>query len=65
VTVRTRTVGTDTERHDTLQRRELLAGVGAGVVATAGCVTTLNPLGQRVRYGDIDEPAPGEPVYRD
>jgi hypothetical protein len=53
------------EGHRTVGRRELLAGVGAGVAAMAGCATTLNPLGQKVRYGDIDEPAAGEPVYRD
>lgn len=46
-------------------RRELLAGLGIGsVAATAGCLTTLPSFGQRVRYGEVDEPAPGGAAYR-
>ncbi len=51
-------------------RRRLLKRAGAGLAAagTAGCVETLPPLGQRVRYGRVDLPErsaePGDPVYR-
>lgn len=50
-------------------RRWLLKLAGAGVAAgMAGCVETLPPLGQRVRYGRVDLPEPsaepGDPVYR-
>lgn len=51
-------------------RRRLLKRAGAGLAAAgaAGCVETLPPLGQRVRYGRVDLPErsgePGDPVYR-
>lgn len=50
------------------RRNVLRAGAGALVAGTAslgsGCVATLPPLGQRVRFGRVDAPAPGEPIYR-
>lgn len=46
-------------------RRTLLTGLGVGTVAaTAGCLTTLPSFGQRVRYGDVDEPAADGATYR-
>jgi hypothetical protein len=47
-------------------RRGLLAAIGAASVAsTAGCLTTLPSFGQRIRYGEVDEPSVDPPVYRD
>lgn len=49
-----------------VSRRGMLSGLGTGAVAaTSGCLTTLPSFGQRVRYGAVDEPTPGEPVYGD
>lgn len=54
---------TDETNHS---RRRFLAGVGAGGIASlAGCLTTLPAFGQRVRYGEVDEPSHDPPVYRD
>lgn len=48
-----------------LTRRDLLRSGGAFVAAgTAGCTSTLPPLGRRTRYGRVDPPAVGEPTYR-
>lgn len=50
-------------------RRTLLGGLGgtlaAGTTALAGCMSTLPPLGRRVRYGRVDSPARQEPSYGD
>lgn len=57
-----------TERTDgdgRCSRRSLLAGAGAAAVAsTAGCLTTLPTFGQRIRYGDVEEPSVDSPEYR-
>lgn len=43
------------------------AGAAGVATATAGCLEGLPPLGQRVRYGRIDAPAPldPDPTYRE
>lgn len=50
-------------------RRALLrataGALGAGTAALAGCMSTLPPLGRRVRYGRVDTPQRQEPVYGD
>lgn len=47
-------------------RREVLAASGVtAFAATAGCLTTLPSFGQRVRYGEVNEPDGGPPAYRD
>ena len=52
-----------------VSRRDLLRTAGtalaAGASATAGCMATLPPLGQRIRFGRVDTPAKGDGVYRD
>lgn len=54
---------------DEPSRRDLLRGGGAalGTVAAAsfaGCTAALPPLGQEIRYGRVDVPEAGDPVYR-
>lgn len=47
-------------------RRKVLAGtLGAGMVASAGCLTAMPSLGQQIRFGRVDEPTSGPPIYRD
>lgn len=51
-----------------VSRRSLLAGAGAalaGAASTAGCIELLPPLGQEVRYEDVDMPDAAPPRYRD
>jgi hypothetical protein len=50
-------------------RRELLTAGGAALATAAsatlaGCTATMPPLGQEIRYGRVDVPAAGDPVYR-
>lgn len=56
----------DTDGHS---RRELLAAGGAALATAAsatlaGCTATMPPLGQEIRYGRVDVPPAGDPVYR-
>ena len=46
-------------------RRHFLRTVAAGTVAaaTSGCLSTLPPLGQQVRYGNVDVPPARDPEY--
>jgi len=49
----------------TLSRRQLLGGTAAALASgTGGCLSTLPPLGQRIRYGRINVPSSGPPTYR-
>lgn len=44
--------------------RRTAAGIGIGALgASAGCLATLPPLGQRVSYGRVDAPAGDEATY--
>jgi hypothetical protein len=61
---------TDEQRADCTRRQALRAG-GAALTAgiagsSAGCLSLLPPVGQQIRYGRVDVPAPtnAEPVYR-
>lgn len=55
----------NTEGEQNTTRRRLLAGLGTGFgLATAGCLTTLPSFGQRVRYGEVEEPSPDGATYR-
>jgi hypothetical protein len=50
-------------------RRELLRAGGAALATAAGatlagCTATMPPLGQEIRYGRVDVPPAGDPVYR-
>lgn len=50
-------------------RRQFLARGGAAVASslpllTAGCLSSLPPLGGDQRYGRLDVPSPGEPTYQ-
>lgn len=46
-------------------RRSCLASFGAGAtVALSGCIETLPPLGQQIRFGRIDVPEPAPQDYR-
>lgn len=53
------------ERSKRIDRRQFLGAIGAsGLVASAGCLTTLPAFGQRVRFGEVSEPAFGPPQYQ-
>ncbi|WP_256298326.1 hypothetical protein [Haloarchaeobius salinus] len=50
-------------------RRELLTAGGAALATAAtaslsGCTAAMPPLGQEIRYGRVDVPPAGDPVYR-
>ena len=52
---------------DDYGRRRFLGLAGsalAGATASAGCLSTLPPIGQRIRYGRVDVPDGGPPEYR-
>lgn len=54
-----------TDSDDTHGRREVLkTGAVALAGASGGCLSTLPPLGQQVRYGRLDVPPADDPEYR-